>query len=367
MLRTDKIYYSYNDVKIKPSVTTDTEHRIEGNPYIEGNKLPIFASPMSTVVNEENFTLFEENGITPILPRNIKFETRLKYALEGKWVAFSLREFEENFCNDTKEYKDSTEIKVLIDVANGHMQKIFDLVAIAKAIYGKQLVIMMGNIANPETYKMCVANDVDYVRCGIGSGSGCITTSNVGIHMPMASLIDEIAKIKMSLVSADDDEDVTFTKIIADGGIRNYDDVNKALALGADYVMIGGLFASCLESAAPLTRFGGYESDMDGNWDKISFIEGKTFFGDKQILPLFKTFYGMASKDGQKAISGTATKTAEGIKKPIEVKYNLKQWVDNMTDYLRSAMSYTNSKTLDDLKKAEVILVSNNTYNSVNK
>ena len=121
-----------------------------------------------------------------------------------------------------------------------------------------KLTIMTGNIANPETYKWICENAVytnneeyfepviDFIRVGIGGGSGCITTSNVSIHYPQATLIDECRIIKDSYCKRYARK---FPAIVADGGIRNYDHVIKALALGADYVMIGSVFAQCIESA----------------------------------------------------------------------------------------------------------------------
>ena len=78
-------------------------------------------------------------------------------------------------------------------------------------------------------------------------------------------------------------------------------------------------------------------------------------------------FYGMASKAGQIAMKGKKVHTSEGIEKTLPVTYTIATCVENMTDYLRSAMSYTNSRTLDDLRNVSVVIVSNNTYNSVNK
>jgi hypothetical protein len=75
----------------------------------------------------------------------------------------------------------------------------------------------------------------------------------------------------------------------------------------------------------------------------------------------------MASKSGQIAMKGKKVHTSEGIEKILPVTYTMGTWVENMTDYLRSAMSYTNSRTLDELRQSNVIVVSQNTYNSVNK
>ena len=76
----------------------------------------------------------------------------------------------------------------------------------------------------------------------------------------------------------------------------------------------------------------------------------------------------MASKQGQRDITGTKFHTAEGISKFIEITTTIPQWSENMADYLKSAMSYCDSLTLDEFRnKAKIIIISNNTYNSVNK
>ena len=81
-----------------------------------------------------------------------------------------------------------------------------------------------------------IANDFVVHNCG------CLSTSNTGIHYPIASLINDIVQIRDEISSKYD----KLPKIIADGGIRNYSDAIKALALGSDYVMIGSVFAKML-------------------------------------------------------------------------------------------------------------------------
>ena len=112
--------YSYNDVMIIPSEVSNICHRGDINPFNDDEMLPIFTAPMDTVVNESNFELFEKNKITPILPRNIDLDIRLKFAFNNKWAAFSLKEFEENFIG--LEWDGKSNYKALIDVANGHMK-----------------------------------------------------------------------------------------------------------------------------------------------------------------------------------------------------------------------------------------------------
>ena len=203
----------------------------------------------------------------------------------------------------------------------------------------------------------------------------CITTSNVGVHYPQASLISEMAEIKQELIERGANKD-KLTKIVADGGIRNYSDVIKALALGADYVMIGSVFSKMLESAATkgctskdwlslplLTKLSDIDNiHKDKNGWKGTYNGKDVFLGDITAI-----FYGMASKAGQVAMKGKKVHTSEGIEKTLPVEYTMQTWVENMIDYLRSAMSYTNSRTIDDLKNADVVLISKNTYNSINK
>ena len=376
-----KMKYSYGDIAISPSVLSEIEHRSECNPFDNNGFLPIFTAPMSCVVNESNFEIFEKNHIYPILPRNIDFNIRIKNSLENKWSAFSLSEFKDFFCNEEM----ASELlkvskKALIDVANGHMKCLYDIVKKAKTLYGNSLTVMIGNIANPETYKVACESGVDFIRCCIGVGEGCTSSSNVAIHYPNVSLISEIKEIKKELEDKkntlkQNNNLFTLTRIIADGGIRNYSDVIKAIAIGADYVMIGGLLSKMVESAAKTFIIN--ENDVieiDTTKTKILEQDGKfILYNDEMKEPIevekvYKEFYGMSSKKGQIDINGIKTKTSEGTEKILECKTNLHKWSDNMKSYIQSAMSYTNNKTLEELKNnTKVILISNNTKNSINK
>lgn len=347
------IYYSYNDISIVPAAITRVAHRNQCNPFVgEGanSSLPIFTAPMSSIVNLQNVDIYKKNKIIPVLPRNISLSLRLKYLDKGYWIALSLKETEELSLD---KLKDNQEYKICIDVANGHMKNLYDLVRVFKYFYPNSK-IMTGNIANPETLKMAIESGVDYIRIGIGSGSGCITSSNTAIHYPMASLVKDCYKYLNDYKWT---AGKTNLKIIADGGIRNYSDVVKALALGADYVMIGGLFAECVDSNKDLyiKSNGCYVKANDEDLQK-------------EDIQLYHKFYGMASKEGMNDLH-LKKHTAEGICKYIPIKYNsIDQWSENMVDYLRSSMSYCNAKTLDRfIGRQQCILLSNNAQNAINK
>ena len=429
----EKIGYSYNDVTIVPEVISDIKSRSECNPYVD-YKLPIFASPMASVVSKENYKIFEANKIIPILPRIQEYDInyRIKKMHQGWWVAVSLKELENDIINDlqTTPELNNKDYRICVDIANGHMKYLYTECALAKTLARKRginLTIMTGNIANAKTYEWIYKNAlceieenghkyydcaIDYIRVGIGGGSGCITTSNVSIHYPQASLIDECKRIKESAACKLPIDIRKRPAIVADGGIRNYDHVIKALALGADYVMIGSLFAQCIESAGekttkslsaklplrfPIERYKDFSVDSKGNF--------KAYYTDEYIKEASKTweealvnspnkqhaqlsynrriddlkqekiiggidvkFFGMASADGQKSMNGKKTKTSEGITKWLPVKYTLAGWVENMVSYLRSAMSYTDCKDVKEfIGKPNLIINSISEINAVNK
>lgn len=160
-----------------------------------------------------------------------------------------------------------------VDIANGHMLKLIDLCSQAKSIFGGRLSLMAGNIANPDTYADYSLAGIDFVRIGVGGGSVCTTSANGGIHYAMASLIKEVVDKKRAIEKCIEETKVvniagdsgfylgcnsithpykSVPFIIADGGFDNYDKIIKALALGADYVMVGKLFAQSQEACGEL-------------------------------------------------------------------------------------------------------------------
>ena len=367
--------YSYNDIAIVPAIKSNVEHRSECNPYtgkFGDSSLPIFTAPMSTVVNEKNFSLFEDNNIIPILPRNFPLETRIDYLKRGKWAAVGLQEFEDLFIRNNWNMELYPDVNVLIDIANGHMSKLHNLIYDAKTKYmwPIRFKVMAGNIANPQTYYEMAKAGVDFCRINIGVGEGCITWSNLGTGYPCASLISEIYEIKKKLEHCGE-----FTPmIIADGGIRNYSDVLKAKALGSDYVMIGGLFSKLIESAAPTFYYqkdGKSITEIDPFEHKIDAYTDGTFDIDEEYIidNLYKVFYGMASRRGQEDINGEKKKTSEGIQKIFPATTNLRKWKENMVSYMQSAMSYTNCYYIDEFNPENVdcIVISNQTKESINK
>ena len=345
MLNTKKVLYSLKDVAIMPAAISEIRHRSECNTTYDDGMLPIFTAPMPCVVNLVTYKTYKENRINPILPRTEDIELR-KSMCHGTWCAFSLSEFKEIFLDNDV---DGGVLKVLIDIANGNMLELYNVSKGAKEKYGNRLKLMVGNIANPETFRKFGEIGVDYVRLSVGSGQGCITSTSTGVLYPMASLIDECFQIKET-------NDFN-TKIIADGGISSYRRMIKALALGADYVMLGSTLNKLEDSAGEII-------------EKVELVRKNLESGLFPIHRLgkvkYKEYYGMASEKGMKMLGKTGTPEGKMIYNKCEG--TIESFTKEFEDYLRSAMSYCNIKTIDDFVGGpELNILSCNASNQFNQ
>ena len=227
---------------------------------------------------------------------------------------------------------------------------------------------------NGKVYDLTVDVDETYNINGvIVHNSRCTSSANVSIHYGMATLLDQINEERKAYAHSHNGN--APTKIIADGGIGWFDDIQKALALGADAIMAGKIFAECEEACEPIYYARSLNDALDVK-NRLygerfnTIVEHSSFYIDAETqqpamtsicnLKPFRDYYGMSSKRAQRQISDDKTKlkTSEGIDRPVEVKYPVAKWVDNMQSYLRSCMTYTNSHTIKELREnAQVIIL----------
>ena len=326
----------------------------------EKQMLPLFTAPMDTVINEENVNLFNTNKIYGIIPR--KSNAGLDYiSTDYKvWYSYGLDDFKKIFIDNDINLRLGEKAFALIDVANGHMNDVKNLVVDSKEKYGRSLVLMVGNCANPITFLSLSQAGADYVRMGIGNGAGCLTTVQTGIGYPMASLIHETVKIQQ--------ERGLITKIVADGGFKKYSDVIKALALGADYVMLGSIFNKALESCGETFEGNKKYDSWTEPGDKVDQYSIDVLLQFEAGRKFYKKFRGMSTKEVQKSLGKTELKTSEGISKMQPVEYTLTGWIENFTDYLKSAMSYTDCLTIGEfIGKVRFNKISKNSMERFNK
>jgi len=358
--------FDLNDILIVPAIETTINSRDEVDPYyhiVEYKHLPLFTAPMDTVVDINNYKTYLNDDINICFPRNGgNKELTMKLNLlsrtynsinssenqRGKYFfrSIGLNEFKEEFLYETSPLK--YEITILIDIANGHLRMFKDYIKEAKRIHGDMLTIMAGNIANPKTYVELSNAGANMIRIGIGNGASCLTTQNTSLGYSLGSLINECKKESKNLNNP--------AKIIADGGMKNYSDIIKALCLGSDYVMIGSIFNKAIESS-------GFNY-----WKGIKLSQSNAEYLYKRGFKIQKKFRGMSTKGVQRDWGKGVIRTSEGITTKRYVEYTLNQWIENFIDYLKSAMSYTNSRTLKEfIGNVEYIKITRESYNRFKK
>ena len=326
VLTYNSMMYSFDDIGLIPSVLSPVKSRQDVKPFIDG-KLPVFVAPMTCILDSKNFDTFNKSKVIPIYP--IRYDDNTRFTWDSpRWMAMTLVEFKYWFTNEHAEKEVPTGFyQILVDVANGHMAQLYTCVLEAKQHYGNKLIVMIGNIANPETYLECCRAGIDYVRVGIGGGSGCTTSCQTGFHASLPWLLQQINDYKKYAITeiagnyydTAGEQLLSKTKVVADGGINYIDKAIKALALGADYVMMGKCFAQCIESCGAVNT-----NDQT------------------------KHYYGQSSEYGQFDRFGEVKSHAEGNDSWVPITGTLRKFTDNFEATLRSAMSYAGVFELKD-------------------
>ena len=311
--------------------------------------LPIFTSPMESVVSERNWKVWQDNGIRPILPRTTDIKIRLE-GCEYIFAAFGLKEVQEHFLAFKR--NSQRQFRVCIDSGNGHDIEILNTAANLKRIYGNQVIIMAGNIANPKVYVDYCSKGIDFVRVGMNTGS-LVDKEKYGFYSPLASLLLDIKGLKNTSCVG-----IKHAKIIADGGIRDYSDIIKALALGADYVMLGDQLVRLAEAAGPV-----YEKVRDGEHsehteqispgaiEKMSREEIK----ERRLMRLYAgntTYDVQARRDGYEDAHDWPGKRkfCDSTTKWREISGNISSWLDGLFDVFSYGFTMAGASNWDEFR-----------------
>lgn len=372
--------YELESVNIVQAEMSPIEHRDECDPTIEmcGRRVfPVIVAPMGAVTDENNYKVWLDNGFICVVPRTVDYDKRIAISKET-FCSFSLSEAE----NLAKDIDDGEKHYVCVDIAHGTMKKLYDICSTLKYKVGGNIVIMTGNVANPNAYDWYANSSIDYMRACIGTGSRCTTSCNVGVHYPTATLIDELRMEKEQL---ENEVGVRCTDIIADGGIQNFDDIQKAICLGANAVMSGRIFAKAEEASEPIVFLHPDNLDMADAipaadyYDKLEELKAKSEMFDSRINTYwdsyrrlssrkpYRLYYGMSTKMAQKLTGGNGTTTAEGIAKPILVEYPISKWAENAAAYMKSCMSYTGCRTIQEMIDNTTLIINDSTDKSFRK
>ena len=362
------------ECSIKEVIELTAKHKISGVPVVKGKNLvgivtardlrfvkkvnpqvSTIMTPKERLVTvqegaskEKVKKLFHENRIEKILVINSKFQ------LKGMITVKDMQKSKDfpNACKDgfqrlrvgaaigvgedtedrLKKLTDAEVDIIVVDTAHGHSKMVIEKVKSIRKKYPK-LQLIAGNIATKEAAKALIKAGVDAVKVGIGPGSICTTRVVAGVGVPQITAISEVA----SAVKG------TTVKVIADGGIRFSGDISKAIAAGADTVMLGSLFAGTTEAPG-----------------EIELFQGRTY----------KNYRGMGSIGAMKSGSSeryfqgseiTSDKfVPEGIEGRVPFKGALSDILHQLLGGIRSSMGYLGCATIKDIhSKAKFIKITN--------
>lgn len=368
MSKLKKVGYELCDINIIQAEISKIDHRSDCDTMIEmcGRKVhPVIVAPMAAVTNADNYKVWLDNNFICVVPRTVPFEKRLEICTET-FCSFSLDEAEELLKTEYLKMFEGKTFYVCVDIAQGTMKRMYDVCKKLKWVhYG--IVTMAGNVATPLAYRYYVESKIDYMRLQIGSGSRCTTACNVGIHYPTATLIDDIVTQKENYINRYYDYDYRYeqeppeplfdTKIIVDGGISNFDDIQKCLALGAFAVMNGSSFAKAEEACGEIKYLINETEDWSDGFtpDEYNHLqETCTCFLPRSP---YREYYGMSTKRAQKECGNVCSKTSEGVVRPVKVEYPIAKWADNMKSFLASAMSYCDAKDINEFRKNTELII----------
>lgn len=355
-------FYELNDVVLLPTVTNQGHPGNKINFYVRdenditgiAESFPIFTSPMDSIIGSANLKAFIDSGIKPVIPGTEPLDVRLNLC---SWVfcAFSINEIEQNFLS--RKRAGNSQFHLCIDAGNGHDVRVLNAGLNLRRLYENQVLLMGGNVALPEVYKDYSNAGFDYVRFGISSGS-LVDVSRYGFHYPMASLLDDLKNYRTNGVG----KGLRKVKVIADGGISSPSDVVKAIACGADYVMIGREFAKLIEANGRIFKVGknaeGFDELIEINLGSIQGWSGakaaeegikRQYMGNTSHEIRARREGYKDTEEWEKGLAGILV--SDSSWDWVNVDSSLPEWTDNLRECIYYAFMMTSSLGWEDFKK----------------
>ncbi len=321
----EREYLSFDDVALLPRFSP-----IESRNYVrlaggKLNLLPFIPANMASVISPRMAKEIQDLGGLPILHRFRKRATELEEdlaSLRHKPVGISLGvDNRHRFVQDVEAALRliplTSNLILCIDIAHAHSKKGIEATKFFKDKFS-ELKLISGNVATPEGAKALFDAGADIVKVGIANGAVCTTRIATGHGVPQLTSIADCAQVA----------EESGKEIIADGGIKNPGDVAKAMAAGANYVMIGKMFAQCKESGGT-----------------------KSIQNNQTVTQYFGSASALNKSDGT---------NIEGEAVYLPVKYTVRELYKTLEDGLKSAFSYSGARTPEEFRKnARFIRITN--------
>ena len=330
-------------------IITNRDLRFETRTHIPVSevmtKQPLVTVPVGTTLDEakvklqehriEKLLVVDENGhlkgliTVKDIQKAIKYPNAAKDNLGRLRVAAAIGATGD-YLERAQELINARADAIVIDTAHGHSSRVLEAVRKVKAKF-PEIELVAGNVATAEATKALIDAGVDAVKVGIGPGSICTTRVVTGAGVPQITAVIECVSAAKG----------TGVPIIADGGIKFSGDIAKAIAAGADCVMIGSLFAGTEEAPGEVILFQGRNF--------------KTYRGMGSIGAMKK---GSSDRYSQEGTVSDSKYVPEGIEGRVAYKGTVADMVTQLVGGLRSGMGYTGCRNIAELQtKAKFVRI----------
>ena len=296
-------------------------------------KVPFLTSAMDTVTESKMSIAIAKEGGIGVVHRNLDIKNQSKEVKKVKdkklLVGAAVGTNKEDLERVKSLISNGVDL-IVIDTAHGHSEKVLKTLSKIKKII-KNIPVCVGNIATGEAAKKLYNSGADIIKVGIGPGSICTTRMVAGIGVPQISAIMDVKKALQKKK----------IKIISDGGIKFSGDIAKALAAGADAIMMGSIFAGTEES--PGKKFK---------------IKGKIYKKYRGMGSIGAMSAGSANRYFQKNFKDKSKFVPEGVEGRVEYKGKVSKIIYQLQGGLRSSMGYIGAKNLNEInKKAKFVKI----------
>ena len=320
---------TFDDVLLLPRFSSVTPANTNLNVSLSNSinlKLPFISSAMDTVTESKMAVAMAKNGGLGIIHRNLGIKDQCaeikKVKKNNLKVGAAVGTSEKELIR-ARQLIDSGVDMLVIDTAHGHSKNVLKILEKIKK-FSKNLTLCAGNIATAEAAKLLYNSGADILKVGIGPGSICTTRMVAGIGVPQ---ITAILNVKKAMNKKN-------IKIISDGGIKFSGDIIKALAAGADAIMMGSIFAGTEESP------------------------GKKFKLKNKIYKLYRGMgsigamsSGSSERYFQKKHKNKSKFVPEGVESRVQYKGKVSNIIYQLQGGLRSSMGYIGAGKIQEIQK----------------
>ena len=228
---------------------------------------------------------------------------------------------------------------LVVDSAHAHNNRVLEMVSRVKKDFGSKIDVVGGNLATRSAAKAMIEAGADAIKVGIGPGSICTTRVVAGVGAPQITAIMEAAAVASA----------AGVPVIADGGMQYSGDVAKALAAGADSVMLGSMFAGTLEAPGDIVVVGGKQYKRYRGMGSMGAMQGRGLSGEKRSYSKDRYFQGDVKSEDKLV--------PEGVEGKVPYRGEIGSITHQIVGGLRASMGYTGSATIEELKTKQFVRI----------